>query len=150
MFELDKTNSNILAELSKNGRISNADLAEKIGLSPSACFRRVKELERCGVILGYKASLNRPALGTTVTAFIMVGLSDHRAEHAKKFEQAVSASSAVIEIHNITGGHEYLLRVETKDLSEFKRFHSDTLGALPQVHSITSHICLDSPKDERA
>ncbi len=150
MFELDRLNSKIIVELKKDGRISNADLAEKIGLSSSACFRRVKELERSGVISGYRVKLDKEALGNQVTAFIMVGLSDHRAEHAKNFEDALRASNEVQEIHNITGAYEYLLRIETKDLKAFKRFHSDVLGTLPQVHSITSHICLDSPKDERA
>jgi len=150
MFEFDRFNSKIIDELEKNGRISNSDLADRVGLSASACFRRVKELEKSGVILGYRAQINRSALGTGVTAFIMVGLSDHRAEHAKKFEAAVNAAREVREVHNITGASEYLLRVEAKDLADFKRFHSKVLGELPQVHSITSHICLDSPKDERA
>ena len=149
MFELDRQNLKILDILENNGRISNAELAEKVGLSASACFRRVKELEKSGFIKGYRAVLNRSALGTGVTAFIMVGLSDHRAEHARDFEEALNAANQVREIHNVTGAVEYLLRVETKDLAEFKRFHSDVLGTLPQVHSITSHICLDSPKDER-
>ncbi len=150
MFEFDRLNSKILSELEKNGRISNSELAEKVGLSASACFRRVKELEKSGVILGYRAQLNRDAMGTGVIAFIMVGLSDHRAENARDFERSVSAAREVREVHNITGAYEYLLRVEAKDLNAFKRFHSDVLGALPQVHSITSHICLASPKDERA
>lgn len=150
MHHLDRLNSKILDQLERNGRISNTELAEKVGLSTSACFRRVKELEKSGVITGYRAQLNRSALGTGITAFVMVGLSDHRAEHAKKFEQAVACAREVREVHNITGATEYLLRVEAKDLAAFKRFHSEVLGTLPQVHSITSHICLDSPKDERA
>lgn len=150
MHHLDRFNSKILDQLERNGRISNTELAEKVGLSTSACFRRVKELEKSGVIVGYRAQLNRSALGTGITAFVMVGLSDHRAEHAKKFEQAVAGAREVREVHNITGATEYLLRVEAKDLAAFKRFHSEVLGTLPQVHSITSHICLDSPKDERA
>ena len=150
MIELDRINHKILDILEKNGRISNADLSEKVGLSASACLRRVQELERTGIITGYRAQLNRSALGSSIVVFVMVGLSEHAASYASAFEEAVSASRQVREIHNVTGSVEYLLRVEVDDLNDYKQFHSEVLGKQPQVHSITSYICLGSPKDERA
>lgn len=150
MIELDNLNHNIIRILARDGRISNSELAERVGLSASACLRRVQELERKGVITGYKAQLNRAALGQEVTVFVMVGLNEHRSATARKFEEAITLAPEVRECHNITGSVEYLLRVEVADLAAYKKFHADTLGALAQVASITSHICLGSPKDERA
>lgn len=130
--------------------MSNSDLANHIGLSASACLRRVQELERCGLIKGYRAVLDRSRLGGQITAFVMVGLSAHLAKDAKAFEQAMEAADEVRECHNITGSVEYLLRVEVESLERYKRFHAETLGTLEQVASITSHISLGSSKDMRA
>lgn len=149
MIDLDDINSKILRVLERDGRISNTDLAAQIGLSPSACLRRVQELERGGYILGYRAVLNRAKLGSAITVFVMVGLSAHLRKDAKAFERAMAAASVVRECHNITGSVEYLLRVEVADLDRYKAFHADVLGVLPQVASITSHISLGSPKDLR-
>lgn len=150
MNTLDRLNNRILHELSKDGRISNAELADKVGLSPSACLRRVQELERSNIITGYRAILNKAALGIGFTAYISVGLSDHTKKSQLAFEDAITRSSEVSECHNITGSFEYLLRVETADLAAYKVFHTDVLGTLPQVHSITTYVVMDSPKDERA
>ena len=150
MMELDAYNATILRELERNGRISNADLAGRIGLSPSACLRRVQELERQGFIKGYRAVLDRARLGAAITVFVMVGLSGQLKKHARAFEHAMDLAPEVRECHNITGSVEYMLRVEVADLEAYKTFHSDTLGVLPQVASITSHICLGSSKDMRA
>ncbi len=147
---MDRINRNILHTLESNGRISNADLADRVGLSASACLRRVQELERSGYIKGYRAVLDRSRLGGRVTIFVMVGLSAHLKKDAAKFEQAMEAAAEVRECHNITGSVEYLLRVEVENLEDYKNFHSDTLGVLPQVASITSHISLGSSKDLRA
>ena len=150
MAELDAINSNILRVLEGDGRISNIDLAARVGLSPSACLRRVQELERSGVIKGYRAVLDREKLGAGITAFVMVGLSAHLSKDARAFERAMEAAPQVRECHNITGVVEYLLRVEVADLPAYKDFHANILGVLPQVSSITSHISLGSPKDKRA
>jgi DNA-binding Lrp family transcriptional regulator len=147
---IDPTNQKILRELSENGRISNLDLAEKIGLSPSACLRRVQELERRGVITGYRATINQEAIGAGFTAYIGVGLSDHRKASQEEFERAITAVPEVRECHNVTGTIEYLLRVETQDLSSYKILHTEKLGTLPQVHSITTYVVIGSPKDDRA
>ena len=139
-----------MQELSSDGRVSNIELADRVGLSPSACLRRVQELERSGVIKGYRAVLDQKAVGRAFTAYVAVGLSDHSKESQSAFERAVSRAREVRECHNITGTIEYLLRVEVPDLDAYKVFHTDVLGMLPQVTAITSYVVMDSPKDERA
>ncbi|MGB0907076.1 MAG: Lrp/AsnC family transcriptional regulator [Maricaulaceae bacterium] len=149
MINLDAINLSILSELERDGRITNLDLAGRVGLSASACLRRVQELERSGVIKGYRAVLDRAKMGAEFTIFVMVGLSAHLRKDAQAFERAMTASPQVRECHNITGAVEYLLRVEVATLAAYKDFHSNVLGTLSQVSSITSYICLGSPKDAR-
>ena len=150
MITLDKINNKILHELVNDGRVTNSELAERVGLSPSACLRRVQELERSGVITGYRAVLDQVALGLGFTAYIAVGLSSHTKESQNAFEEAIVQSPEVRECHNVTGAFEYLLRVETSDLAAYKVFHTDVLGTLPQVSTISTHVVMESAKDERA
>ncbi|KEJ90901.1 Lrp/AsnC family transcriptional regulator [Sulfitobacter donghicola] len=150
MQPIDQKSEEILRELERDGRISNLELAERVSLSPSACLRRVQELEKRGVIKGYRAVLDRNALGAGFVVYIGVGLSDHSKASQEAFERSVSLAPEVRECHNITGTIEYLLRVECADLPAYKRFHSDHLGALPQVAKITSYVVMGSPKDARA
>ena len=149
-MKTDAINAKILRELTRDGRLPNTELAERVGLSPSACLRRVQELERNGTIQGYRAVLNPEAMGVGFVAYITVGLSDHTKAAQEGFERAVALYSEVRECHNITGSVEYLLRVEAADLPDYKRFHTDKLGTLPQVHQIVTHVVMGSPKDERA
>jgi len=147
---MDAIDAKILRELERDGRVTNLQLAERVGLSPSACLRRVQALETAGVIKGYRAILDRAQLGAGLTVFVMVGLSGQLQRDALAFERAMADSPEVLECHNVTGAVEYLLRVEVSDLAAYKHFHSDVLGTLPQVSSITSHVCLGSSKDQRA
>ena len=147
---MDRINKKILQILEGDARISNALLAERVGLSPSACLRRVQALEADGIIRGYRAVIDRSALGGGFTIFVSVGLSNQSHASATAFERAVAAAAEVRECHNVTGSIEYLLRVEVADLAAYKNFHANVLGEMPNVNSITSHICLASPKDERA
>ena len=150
MNEIDHINANILRTLTSDGRISNIDLADRVGLSPSACLRRVQDLERKGVITGYRAVLNPQAMGITFIAYVLVGLSKHTKADQHGFEDSMASAPEVRECHNITGTVEYLLRVEARDLAAYKHFHTEVLGTVPQVSSIVSYIVMDSPKDERA
>lgn len=147
---MDQINDHILRALSRNGRISNLDLADKVGLSPSACLRRVQELERSGIITGYRAVLDRGKLGVGFTAYVTVGLNSHTKASQEAFEAALANAPEVVECHNITGSVEYLLRIEAADLASYKSFHTDVLGTLPQVNAITSYVVMGSPKDQRA
>jgi len=149
MFEIDPISSQILSVLERDARISNVELASKVGLSASACLRRVQELERRNIIKGYRAVIDSSAAGSSITIFVTVGLSGQLKKHAQDFERAMDAAPHVTECHNITGSVEYLLRVEVEDLATYKEFHANVLGALSQVGSITSHICLGSSKDVR-
>lgn len=150
MTEIDAINARILRELSRDGRLSNQDLAARVGLSASACLRRVQELERRGAIRGYRAVVDPLARGGGFTAYVAVGLSEHTQAAQRAFERAMAASPHVRECHNVTGTIEYLLRVEVPDIAAYKLFHSDVLGLLPQVTAITTYVVMDSPKDERA
>jgi len=150
MVKIDEKDRLILRELSRDGRISNLDLADRVALSPSATLRRVQALEAAGVIEGYRAVLSSEKLGIGFTAFIAVGLSEHTKRSQTAFEQAMQAATEVRECHNITGTVEYLLRVEAVDLRAYKRFHTDILGSLPQVATITTYVVMGSPKDDRA
>lgn len=150
MSEIDTIDRKILRELSRDGRVSNLELAERIALSPSATLRRVAVLEKLGVIKGYRAVLDAQMMGAGFVAYITVGLSLHTKAAQEAFERAISRAPEVRECHNITGAVEYLLRVEAADLASYKTFHTDVLGTLPQVSAITSYVVMGSPKDERA
>jgi DNA-binding Lrp family transcriptional regulator len=150
MAKMDEINRRILQELGRDGRITNNDLAAKIGLSPSACLRRVAELERSGVITGYRAVIDPAAMGAGFTAYVAVGLSEHTKKSQRAFERAMSLAPQVKECHNVTGAIEYLMRVEVEDLAAYKTFHTEVLGTVPEVSSITSYIVMASAKDERA
>jgi len=150
MMNLDQFDRRILQEVQADGRISNVDLASRVGLSPSATLRRVQELERRGVIRGYRAILDPAAMGLGFVAYVGVGLSRHTKQEQRDFESAMAKAPQVRECHNITGTIEYLLRIEAADLPAYKHFHTEVLGALPQVSTITSYIVMESSKDERA
>lgn len=147
---MDKIDDHILRTLARDGRLTNLQLADQIGLSPSATSRRVADLERSGVITGYRAVIDQSKVGLGFVAYVTVGLSKHTKESQQAFERAISQAPQVKECHNVTGVFEYILRVETADLSAYKVFHTDVLGVLPQVNSITSYIVMESPKDLRA
>ena len=149
MNVIDSIDERILRELSRDGRASNVELARRVGLSPSACLRRVQALERAGTIAGYRATLDRHRIGRGFLAYVAVGLADHSKRAQEAFERSIDLAREVSECHNVTGTVEYLLRVETADLDAYKVFHTHVLGALPGVATITSYIVMASPKDER-
>lgn len=150
MTKIDDMNRRILRELSRDGRMANLDLAARVGLSPSACLRRVQELERSGVIRGYRAVLDPGRMGVGFVAYVTVGLNRHTKDAQEAFERAMARAPEVRECHNITGTVEYLLRVEAADLAAYKHFHTEVMGVLPQVNAITTFVVMGSPKDERA
>ncbi len=149
MSSTDPIGARILQVLAREGRIANLELAERVGLSPSACLRRVQELERRGVIRGYRAVIDREKLGIGFVAYVTVGLSVHTKAAQQEFERAMGAAPQVRECHNTTGSVEYLLRVEVADLAAYKHFHTEVLGTLPQVAALTTYVVMGSPKDER-
>lgn len=146
---MDAINQKILRELSRDGRIANVDLADRVGLSPSACLRRVQELERSGTIAGYRAVLDPEKQGRGFLAYVTIGLSTHTKQAQQDFEAAIARAPEVTECHNVTGAIEYLLRVEVAGLAAYKHFHNEVLGTLPQVTAISTFVVMSSPKDER-
>jgi DNA-binding Lrp family transcriptional regulator len=150
MTAMDPIDHNILRELKRDGRISNVKLAERVNLSPSACLRRVQDLERSGVIRGYRVVTDPERTGRGLAAYVMVGLSSHTKDAQEGFERAMAIAPEVIECHNIAGAFEFLLRVECADLADYKRFHTEVLGTRSHVNAITSYIVMSSSKDERA
>lgn len=145
-MKIDETDRKIIDELVENGRLSNVELSERVGLSPSGCLRRVGELEKSGVILGYRAIVDPQALSQALTVFISVGLSDHSRKSLEMFESIIATYPQVTECHCVTGTMEYLLRVQVADLISYKAFHTDILGEIPNVSQITSHVVMNSPK----
>ena len=150
MSKFDDKDRHILRVLARDGRISNLELADTVALSPSATLRRVQALEASGVIAGYRAVLDPARQGIGFVAYITVGLSEHTKRSQEAFERAVAQAPEVRECHNITGAVEYLLRVEVADLTAYKHFHTEILGALPQVDRLTTYVVMGSPKDMRA
>jgi Lrp/AsnC family transcriptional regulator, leucine-responsive regulatory protein len=150
MTKLDDIDHRILRELTRDARQSNLALADRVGLSPSACLRRVQALENAGVIKSYRAVLDPARLGIGFVAYVTVGLGTHTKAAQEAFERAVARAPEVRECHNITGTVEYLLRIECADLAAFKHWHTDGLGTLPQVRAITTYVVMGSPKDDRA
>lgn len=150
MRDLDPVSEHILQVLGGDGRISNLDLAARVGLSPSACLRRVQDLERRRIITGYRAVIDPGKTGIGFIAYVTVGLSRHTKAAQNEFERLMRAAPQVRECHNVTGTVEYLLRVEVADLVAYKHFHTEYLGAFPSLGTITTLVVMDSPKDMRA
>jgi DNA-binding Lrp family transcriptional regulator len=149
-MDLDAFDLKLLSILQVSTRGTAEELAQQVGLSPSACLRRVQELERRGVIAGYRAVIDKAKLGIGFVAYVTVGLSVHTKAAQEGFERAMRTAPQVRECHNITGTVEYLLRVEVADLAAYKHFHTEVLGTLPQVSALTTFVVMGSPKDARA
>lgn len=149
MIDIDHCDREILRALQAEGRISNLKLADQVGLSPSACLRRVQRLEQSGVISGYSARLDPAKTGRGYVVYVAVGLNDHSKAAQEGFERAMTASPEVAECHNVAGAFEYLLRVETRDLAAYKLFHTERLGTVPHLRTITSYMVMGTPKDLR-
>ena len=149
-IDLDAIDRRILRELARDARQSNAALAKRVGLSASACLRRVRSLEAKGVIRGYRSVLDPAATGVGLVAYLSVGLAEHGKRAQARFEAAVAAAPEVVECHDVTGAVEHPLRVEAADLAAYKRLHTEGLGAPPEVRAPTSCVVIGSPKDGRA
>lgn len=142
MHALDTIDISILKTLQTDGRISNAALAEKIGLSPSACSRRLDILEKTGVIKGYHARLSHKALDYRMIAIVHISLSGQFAKTLAEFEAAVKRCPNVLVCYLMSGEYDYILRVAAHDLEDYERIHRDWLSALPHVVKINSSFAL--------
>jgi Lrp/AsnC family transcriptional regulator, leucine-responsive regulatory protein len=144
--ELDAIDRRIVGELQGNARLSNIELAEKVGLSPSPCLRRVKRLEREGYIGGYRASLTRSRIGLGFSVFLGVKINVHANAEAEKFEQAVVEMPEVIACHLVSGEADYFLEVVVPDLEDYQRFLVGKLLNMPIVREVRSNIAIQTLK----
>ncbi|WP_209846940.1 Lrp/AsnC family transcriptional regulator [Rhizobium herbae] len=142
MSAMDAIDAAILRILQQNGRIANAELAEKVGLSASACSRRVDILEKSGVISGYHARLSHKALDYRIMVIVHISLSGQFAKTLTEFEAAVKLCPNVLVCYLMSGEYDYILRVAAKDLEDYERIHRDWLSALPHVVKINSSFSL--------
>lgn len=132
----------MLDALQRDGRMSNAALAETVGLSQSACSRRLDLLERSGVITGYHAKLSNAALGNRMTAIVHISLSGQFEKTLSDFEAAVKRCPNVLSCHLMSGEYDYILRIAARDLQDYERIHRDWLTAMPHVTKINSAFAL--------
>jgi len=143
---LDTMDRRILAVLQANARVANADLAREVGLSPSPCLRRVRELEEAGVIRSYVALLEPAAVGLPISVFVQVTLERQVEKALETFEQAILRRPEVMECYLMTGDADYLLRIVVADLSAYERFLKEHLTRIPGVASIKSSFALKQVK----
>ncbi len=142
MQTLDDTDRAILRLLRADGRMSNADLAAAVGLSASACLRRVRLLEHRGIIRGYTALIEEAAPRDLVVVIVQITLDRQTDEHLKRFEEAVRRCPEVRECYLMTGIADYLLRVEARDAADYERIHKEALSRMPGVARIQSSFAI--------
>lgn len=140
----DEIDRAILRALRADGRISNAALAQAVGLSPSACLRRLRLLEHRGVIRGYTAIIEEAAPREGVVVIVQITLERQTDESMKRFEEAVRRCPEVRECYLMTGMSDYLLRVEARDAADYERIHKDALSRMPGVARIQSSFAIRS------
>lgn len=145
-IRLDVFDYKILRALQAEGRLSNVELAERIGLSPSPCLRRVKRLEVEGIIQGYTARINRAKIGMGVTVFVSVGLERHREEEAERFRRAVLRLPQVVSCHAVSGDPDFLLEIVVADLNQYSEFVLKRLRRIPGVKHLHSSFALETLK----
>jgi len=138
MDALDRIDRKIVAELRENARLPNLELARRVGLSASACSRRLQVLERSGVIRGYRALIDEQALGIGLTVIVKIGLQKHDGESLKAFETALKTIPNMLAADMVSGSDDYVLRVGARDLPDYERIHREQLSRLPGVARIES------------
>jgi DNA-binding Lrp family transcriptional regulator len=143
--KLDAIDLKILAKLQVNGRITNAALADAVGLSQSPCLQRVKRLEKAGIITGYGAHIDQAAFGETLTVFTEVTLKDHRRDDFARFETAIAEFEEVVECHLISGGYDYLLKFVCKNVSTYQTTIERVLESCDGIGKYFSYIVIKSP-----
>lgn len=138
----DRVTEAILRQLEHNGRLSNAELAAKVGLSPSACLRRVRMLEQQGTIQGYHAIIARQKSPAVATIIVQITLEKQTEECLRRFESRIKECADVKECYLMTGDADYLLRVEARDMQDYERIHKEELSRMPGVVRIQSNFAI--------
>lgn len=136
MQTLDAIDRLILAELQRDGRLTNQDLADRVGLSPSPCLRRVRRLEEAGVIAGYRAVVSPKAVDLEITAFVRLRLASHEGATVDAVEERLRAIPQIVEAHLLAGDWDYLVRIVTPDFEAYEALLREHLRAIPSLSSI--------------
>jgi Lrp/AsnC family leucine-responsive transcriptional regulator len=144
--DLDALDRRIVATLQADGRLSNVDLADRVGLSPSPCLRRVRRLEREGYIEGYRAALRRDRVGLGFSVFVGVKIDGHGNERALTFEKVVVEMPEVVACHLVSGEADYILEVVVPGLADYQHFLVGKLLNLPAVREVRSNIAIQTLK----
>jgi len=145
----DSIDKKILSILEQDARISNADLADKVNLSPTPCLRRLRKLEKSGLIRSYGAVLDEKALGLQASALVFVNLEKSTRDNAERFEAALKLLPEVMECFVVAGRHDYVLRVVAEDLDDYGRFIKERLAVLEKVADLESIIILKQIQFQR-
>ncbi|MFD9128561.1 Lrp/AsnC family transcriptional regulator [Kitasatospora sp. NPDC059571] len=143
---MDRTDRRILHELQRDGRLTNAELASRVDLTPSPCLRRVRQLEKDGVITGYRAQLDGAAVGRGFRPFVTVVMRHEDKATVADFEERVAALPEVVEAHRLFGEPDYLLRVAVADIAAYERFITDVLSGLPGIAQVNSLLTMKQVK----
>ena len=144
--DLDEIDRKILMVLQSDGRISLSDLSEKVNLSPSPCLRRIRRLERSGIISRYVAVLDQAKVGLPVSVFVSIKLESQRVEALERFKRAIAKWPEVLECYLMTGPRDYLLRIVAADLGAYEQFLKQKLTRIDGVASIDSSFALEQTK----
>lgn len=143
--KLDRIDLKILAQLQKNGRLTNVELASRVGLSASPCLARVKRLEAAGYILGYGAQIALQKISSVLTVFTEVTLSDHRRDDFSRFEVAAQKVDSIVECHLISGGYDYLLKFMVQGVDHYQETIENLLEQNIGIEKYFSYIVIKSP-----
>ena len=148
MATLDSIDRMLLAELQAEGRVTNVDLAKRVGLTAPPCLRRVRSLEEDGVIKGYHAELDASKLGFAITVFAMVSLKSQAEEDLRAFENHIKGLPEVRECHMLNGEIDFILKIVSKDLQSFQEFLTSKLTPAPNVASVKTSLTIRTAKNE--
>jgi DNA-binding Lrp family transcriptional regulator len=146
MSNLDQIDRHLLVELQGEGRITNVELAHRVGLTAPPCLRRVRALEESGVIRGYHADLDAGKLGFAITVFALVSLKSQAEEALRQFEDHVRALPEVRECHMLNGEIDFILKIVSKDLQSFQEFLTSKLTPAPNVASVKTSLTIRTSK----
>lgn len=147
---MDKIDKKILTELQNNGRITNAELAKRVGLSPGPCLERVKKLEKKEIIKGYHANLSTEKIGIGVESYVEVTLSRHKHDAIAEFMDAIQSVSEIIECSYITGRADFILRVAVENMKAYEEFLLHTLSKLPGLQHVETMMIMSCIKEKHS
>jgi DNA-binding Lrp family transcriptional regulator len=142
----DSIDFKILRELQRDARVSNHDLAKRVGLSPSPCWRRVKRLEETGVIQGYAALLDPESVGLNLVAYAQVHLENHHGETVREFDEAVESRPEILECCSMSGDYDYLLKVVVANIKAYEEFQRTFLTQIRAIRSVSTSFVLKHKK----